>query len=117
MSEEIDDTGRTTYQSQRRGEASVGCRVVYRPTGTPAPSVPGTREHFLAERYYLYSVGRKGMRRGQVHHPAYPLQSAEVEVWEETLLTAAGLPRAEGAPLAHYASGVDVEMFDLAPVR
>jgi hypothetical protein len=36
---------------------------------------------------------------------------------EESLLAAAGLPRPEGvAPLAHFASGVDVRVYPLRPV-
>jgi hypothetical protein len=53
-------------------------------------------------------------RCGQVHHAPYPLQQAELADWDESLLAAARITRPEGAPLVHFASGVDVEIFGLA---
>ena len=74
----------------------------------------GTLEHFLAERYLLYAQKRDGtLRRGQVHHAPYPLQSAELADHDESLLAAAGIERPATAPLVHFASGVDVEIFGL----
>jgi uncharacterized protein YqjF (DUF2071 family) len=52
-----------------------------------------------------------------VHHPPYPLQTAQVIDWDESLLVAAGIARPAGEPLAHFASGVDVEVFSLDPLR
>lgn len=49
----------------------------------------------------------------QVHHAPYPLQPATVHSWEESLFAACGIARPDAEPLAHYASGVDVEIFDL----
>jgi uncharacterized protein YqjF (DUF2071 family) len=79
----------------------------------PAPSAPGRLEHFLIERYLLYASRRGRLYRGQVHHPPYPVQAAEVRALDETLLNAAGITRPQGPPLAHFASGVDVEVFGL----
>ena len=53
------------------------------------------------------------LRRGQVHHAPYPLQPAELAAWDESLLAAAGIARPAGAPLVHFAAGVDVEVFAL----
>jgi hypothetical protein len=86
----------------------------YRPTGTPSASIPGSLEHFLAERYVLYTESAsKELLLGRVHHTPYPLQTAELFEWDETLLAAANIPRPEQAPLAHFASGVEVEVFPL----
>jgi hypothetical protein len=41
------------------------------------------------------------------------VQAAEVSRLEEDLLLAAGIARPARAPLAHTASGVDVEVFPL----
>src|SRR5262245_21157410 len=79
-------------------------------------SAPGTLEHFLAERYLLHVERRGRIYTGQVHHVPYPLQRAHLLEIEDDLVAAAGLPRPVGPPpLVHYASGVDVEVFDLAP--
>ena len=95
----------------RPGPAARG---TCRPRGEPRPATPGTLEHFLAERYFLYAQKRDGrLRRGQVHHTPHPLQPAELSDWDESLLAAAGIGRPAGAPLVHFASGVDVEVFGL----
>lgn len=86
----------------------------YRPTGTPSAAVPGSLEHFLAERYVLYTEDASNeLLLGRVHHKPYPLQTAELFEWNETLLSAAGIKRPDHAPLAHFASGVEVEVFPL----
>jgi uncharacterized protein YqjF (DUF2071 family) len=90
-------------------------------TGPAAPAVPGTLEHFLVERYYLYCRRAGQFYRGQVHHAPYPLRRAAILSLDENLLAAAGLDRPSQPPLAHYAAGVDVEVFRLhragQPVR
>jgi uncharacterized protein YqjF (DUF2071 family) len=107
------------YRSERLwpGPTPAGCDLACIPEGRPTVSRAGTREHFLAERYILYANHRGRLRSGRVHHDPYPLQPARVPRLEESLLAAAGLPRPEGvAPLAHFASGVDVRVYPLRPV-
>jgi uncharacterized protein len=99
----------------------VGCTVRYTPTGTPAPSAPGTLEHFLAERYILYAYDGKKLYSGRVHHSPYPLQTAKVLSLTDTLVAAGGIVLPASAqepdgPLAHYAGGVDVEIFPLRAI-
>ncbi len=106
--------GSTHHRTERLTPPLARCEVNYRPVGAPQAAKPGTLEHFLAERYVLYAdTGRGTLRKGRVHHPPYPLQRAELTHWDESLLVAAGIARPEGAPLAHYASGVDVDVFAL----
>jgi uncharacterized protein len=84
-----------------------------RATGKAQPARPGTLEHFLAERYILYAKGRGCLYRGQVYHLPYPLQTAQALTVDETLLAAAGIVRPDTPPIAHFAAGVDVEVFAL----
>jgi uncharacterized protein YqjF (DUF2071 family) len=111
-------TGAIRYTSDRlrSGPTPASCAVRATPTGLPAPAVPGTLDHFLAERYFLYAAHRDRLYRGQVHHAPYPLQHADVTDLDETLLAAAGIERPDAAPLAHYARGVRVEVFALTRV-
>ena len=83
----------------------------YGPAGAPEPAAPGTLEYFLVERYALYTVEDDHLLKARVFHQPYPLQPAAVESWQERLFTSAGLDSAEGEPLAHYARGVNVEVF------
>lgn len=96
----------------------AACDVTYRPVGPVQEAKPGALEHFLAERYILFAdVGGGALRTGRVHHTPYPLQRAELLDWDESLLVANGIARPEGEPMAHYASGVDVDVFALEEMR
>ena len=75
---------------------------------------PGTIEHFLIERYILYTTDEDHrLRRARVHHQPYPIQRAEVGAVEETLVWAAGIRRSGAQPLKHYASEVNVKVYPL----
>ncbi|ATB30886.1 YqjF family protein [Melittangium boletus] len=107
------------YRSERRWPppAPATCSVRCTPRGPAAPSIPGSFQHFLVERYFLYSHARGELYRGQVHHSPYQVRQADVEGLDETLLAASGLPRPPEAPLAHFSEGVDVEVFRLRRVE
>ncbi|WZO98313.1 DUF2071 domain-containing protein [Isosphaeraceae bacterium EP7] len=109
--------GSISYRSERLwpGPTPAGCDLAYRPEGTPAASRPGTLEHFLAERYLLYTLGRRGLISGRVHHTPYPLQPARLLRLDETLLAASGIARPASDPLAHYAAEVRVRVYPLRP--
>lgn len=84
----------------------------------PGGAAPGTLEHFLAERYYLYARDdRRRLFRGQVHHRPYPLQHAEVRIEHESILTAAGLTNPGTPDHVCFSPGVDVEVFPLERVE
>ena len=89
------------------------CATRYRIEGEAAPAPVGSLEHFLVERYVLYSRRGKALFRGRVHHAPYQVQAAKVEHLRESCLSAAGLTRLQNAPHALYARRVAVEVFDL----
>lgn len=107
------------YRSERLWPAPIPatCGVRCTPLGGTAPAAPGTLEHFLAERYLLYAYAGGHLYRGQVHHTPYPLQRAEIADLTESMIAAAGIHRPDTVPLAHYAKGVQVEVFGLQIVR
>lgn len=79
---------------------------------------PGSLEHFLAERYVLYTKTPKGhLLRGRVHHVPYPLRNATCEHLDDTLVAAAGIDVAARPP-DHilFSEGVDVRVFSLERV-
>jgi hypothetical protein len=76
---------------------------------------PGSLEHFLIERYYLYVVRRGKLMRAQVHHAPYPLETAQLIEADESLLAANGLCPPAGPCHAVFSPGVDVEVFGLSP--
>ncbi|MGC8639355.1 MAG: DUF2071 domain-containing protein [Isosphaeraceae bacterium] len=107
--------GAIVYAGVRRWPAPAPASYLIRGevSGPVQPARPGTLEHFLAERYLLYTIGRDRLYQGQVHHLPYPLQAARILSLDENLLAASGIVRPTGELLAHYATGVDVEVFPL----
>lgn len=92
---------------RRCGGAEFVARI--RPTGRASFAAPGTLEYWAAERYCLYSCSaRRGLERVEVHHPPWPLQTAEVEVARCRMFEPAGLALEPAAPVCHFSSGVDV---------
>jgi uncharacterized protein YqjF (DUF2071 family) len=91
--------------------------VCYGAGDFPRPATPGTLEHFLVERYILYSSDKDGLYRARVHHAPYPVQAGVVDALRrESLVGAAGIQRPDKEPLAHYASRVDVDIWPLEDV-
>ena len=117
----VDDArGWTRYASRRTHAGAPPARWVarYRPAGPAAPPKPGTLEHFLTERYCLYSVTDVGeVLRCDVHHAPWPLQSAELETETDTMLKQIKLAPADAPPLLHYARRRDVRVWWPRPVN
>lgn len=112
---EQDVGGWVHYQSVRthRGAQPARFAASYRamPGSTPSLSRPRTLEHFLTERYRLFTLGRKGrgVRVGEIAHKPWPLQPAECDlsVCEMTGGLGFELPTRE-EPRLHFAEKLDV---------
>jgi uncharacterized protein YqjF (DUF2071 family) len=101
------------YSCARRGGGAI-FRGRYRPVGGPFIPARGSFGHWAAERYCLYSnAPGGGLARVDVHHAPWPLQEAEVEIRESSMLAAAGIVPAEGRPRSHFSTGVDVLTYSL----
>lgn len=115
------------YDSCRRdgsAEVSVEARILgpQSPSrayadGAGSTAEPGTLEHFLAERYWLFSTDRSGrLHRGQVHHRAYPLRLAQLIRCQQTLTQANQLEINSLPEHVLFSPGVSVDIFRLRPV-
>jgi uncharacterized protein len=82
--------------------------ATYRPIGPPAPPSPGTLEHFLTERYCLYTADGDTVRRVDIHHPPWPLQPAAARIRTNTMASAIGIDLPAREPLLHFAKRQDV---------
>jgi uncharacterized protein len=104
------------YRSRRNGRTEAEFEARYRPTGPAARSVPGSLEHWLTERYRLYSADKGGrIWWGAVEHEPWPLQPAEAVVTTDTMLAPLGLGIPDTAPLCHFARRVDVKAWSIRP--
>jgi uncharacterized protein YqjF (DUF2071 family) len=105
------------YTSRRVSGDRPELEVRYGPAGAPQPATPGTLDHFLLERYVLYTEADGTLFQARVHHAAYPAQQALVPSLRENYLPGIGVKRPEKAPLAHYAREVEVDVFPLREVE
>jgi uncharacterized protein YqjF (DUF2071 family) len=106
------------YSSQRLLTPNpVRFQARYRGLGrmnTTDSSRPGTIEHFLTERYALYTTGARGkLHRGNIHHLPWPLELAEAEFERNELPQAHGIKLPDTAPLLHYARELVVYVWSL----
>src|SRR6266567_271871 len=91
----------------RSPSALLECR--YRPSNKMFFPQLGTLEHFLTERYCLYTSSANGrLIRGEIHHPAWPLQLAEAEFSRNSMADAAGVQLPVSKRLLHFAKRQDV---------
>jgi len=104
----VDAGDRVAYRS-RRLSAPAEFRATYRRHGIPVAPVPGSLEHFLTERYCLYAVDHhQRAYRLDIHHPPWPLETADAEIEVNTMADAAGVPLASIAPVLHFAKRQDM---------
>lgn len=68
------------------------------------------RDHFLTGRWILFSTAGDRRRFARAAHEPWPLHRVEVLTADDDLIVAAGLPRPQGPPLAHYSPGVHVRI-------
>jgi uncharacterized protein YqjF (DUF2071 family) len=98
------------YRSVRTHRGAKEARFVgrYRPVGEPFNSRPGMLEHFLTERYCLYSADKMGgIYRGDIHHHPWPLQRAEIEIGSLAMTEQTGvvLSETERGEVCHVKKG------------
>jgi len=111
-----EDSDKVLYKT-RRTKSAATLSVQYEIRESMGTSQPDTLEHFLLERYLLFTKRRDKIVVGQVHHTPYPVHAVDVHELEDKLVAAAGLPSCDTPPaFAHYSPGVDVEVFGLKEV-
>jgi len=109
--------GSIEYSSRRRN-ANAAFDAIYRPVGPVVEPRRGSLEHFLTERYCLYTVDRAHrLMRCDIHHPPWPLQRATADIRCNTLADAAGIRLPDVAPAVHFSKRQDTVNWPLTPLR
>jgi uncharacterized protein YqjF (DUF2071 family) len=98
------------YESRRSSAPTPADFVArYRPIADARPPVKGTLEHFLTERYCLFTVDSSFHAcRVDIHHPPWTLQLAEAEITVNTMADASGIRLPAVAPLLHFSKRQDM---------
>jgi len=104
------------YAIQRVGH-DAALRARYGPDGPAFRARPGSLEHFLAERYSLYTVSLGWVLRADIDHPPWSLQPAQAHIEESTIARAAGIDLPAPPSLLHFATHQDVVIGPPRPVR
>lgn len=115
------------FQARMRGRPRYRCSRVggrrphlfeasFEPDGEVFQAEPGTLEHFLVERYCLYTTDESGaLHRAEIHHRPWPLQPAEAQV-ELNTMPPDGLEVGVRPEHLLFARRQDVVIWPLQPV-
>ena len=114
-----DDGRQIHYRSERTHRGAPSARFVgnYQPTGKPYLAKPATLEHWLTERYSLYTVDQGRVYIGEIHHIPWPLQPAEAEIEVNGMAAASGIELPNSAPLLHFVRRIDVAVWQLQRMK
>jgi uncharacterized protein len=114
-----DEDGWIRYRSERTSASAPPATLIarYRPIGPAHPPVPDTLEHFLTERYCLFTVDDAGRPYTlDIHHPPWPLQPAEAVIEANTMARANGITLPDTTPLLHFARRQDMVAWGLQKI-
>ena len=118
MAAESSGDGRVSYSTERVSDDGppAALDLDYSPNGPAAVPEPGTLEHFLTERYCLYTVDDAGqVLRGDIDHEPWRLAPAAASIRRNTMGEQIGQPLG-GEPLLHLsATDKDVVFWPLKP--
>ena len=109
-------TDRVDYASRRLG-SEAEFRARYDPAKPVQLRRPGTIEHWLTERYCLYTVSRGHVYRAEIHHLPWPLQDARAHIEINTMASISGISLPATTPLMHFAKKLDVLVWPLYRAR
>ena len=96
------------YRSTRQSPRPAEFRARYWPTSQPRQRDKDSLEHFLTERYCLYTVSQGTPYQAYIHHLPWPLQDAKAEIDVNTMAAAAGIDLPPAKPLLHFSRFLEV---------
>jgi uncharacterized protein YqjF (DUF2071 family) len=112
----VEITEEIRYVSQRRVPPDAKFRGRYRPVSPVQLRPRGSLEHWLTERYCLYTTTGRSVFRAEIHHLPWPLQDAEAEIEANTMAAAARITLPEVAPVLHFSRKLEVLIWPLRRV-
>jgi len=105
--ETVNYKSKRTHKGKRDEAADFVSR--YRPIGPVYNAQSGSLDHWLTERYCLYSANERGcVFRADIHHKPWPLQPATATLGRNTMTSPLGFSLPDVRPVAHFAQRQDV---------
>lgn len=77
----------------------------------------GTLDHWLTERYCLYSMKKNHIYCGEIHHRPWPLQKVETEISQNTMFSTFQWNLSDAPPISHYSKGVDTLIWNIKRIN
>jgi uncharacterized protein len=117
----LEQSGGTIVYSSRRidkhgAETGANFEATWSMGEHLPPTTPGTIDHFVTERYCLYSVTGGGVKRVPIAHRQWPLRSAILHHLSSSMVAATGMTEPRDAPMMHaLREPLDVDI--LSPER
>jgi uncharacterized protein YqjF (DUF2071 family) len=111
---------RTRYDSVRihKNAPRAEFRADYAPTGAVYRATAGTIDHWLTERYCLFAALKpERVVFGEIHHPPWALQPAEVNLDVNTMTQSIGIELPARNPVAHFARLQEVVAWPVVPLE
>ena len=114
MRRSVQPDGSIDYTSRRLAtRQSVRFEATYSSRGLVTPSLPGSLEAFLTERYCLFTHHGGRLSVGHIHHLPWPLEVAEAEIRVNELPQAHGITLPNRPPVLHLARELHVYIWSL----
>ncbi|MEM1221483.1 MAG: DUF2071 domain-containing protein [Verrucomicrobiota bacterium] len=114
---------RMSYREHEDSSFTITCKrgssqdqnFCYNPEEKIGHALPGSIEHFLVERYYLFNQANDGsIGIGRIHHAPYEIYEPKVAHYDVTLFPLNGFPRPQKTfDHALFSPGVDVSVFPI----
>jgi len=101
--------GNEIHYESKRLKSGQEFRAVYSPVEANPVALDGSIEHFLTERYCLFTSDKSGrLYQGNIHHLPWPLQKAEAEIITNTMISEdLGFRLPDCEPLLHFSERLD----------
>src|SRR5678815_5223745 len=96
------------YYTRRKSDPEVRLDCRYHPIGDPDTPGKGTLEHWLTERYCLFSLNQGRVYCGEIQHPRWMLQAAASEIRVNTITRPLGFDLPARDTVLHFSKRQDV---------
>ncbi|EKN71035.1 hypothetical protein BABA_02632 [Neobacillus bataviensis LMG 21833] len=105
--------------SIRKGNANtpISFKGKYVPVAKVYFPKEGTLDHWLTERYCLYSSNNGvNIYCGEINHRSWPLQNVETEIYHNTLFTPYQFELSDEKPIVHFSKGLDTIFWNIKKI-
>lgn len=107
----VEKSGETVSYSSRRSDAAW--QATYGPISNVQLADPGTIDHWLTERYCLYTAHKGRAYHGEIHHCPWALQNAQADIQENTIAKAAGIALHRPPSIVSFTREIEVLVWPL----